>query len=238
MLRNALAACCVVVAALLMGCAGNGAGNAVNHASIEQGYKPLFNGKDLSGWMYPTDAKGKHHKAGAGYQVRPEAGVLYCTATDGGRLLTDKEYDDFSFRFEFKLTPDANNGIAIRAAADGNPAYRGMEIQILDDRGSKYHAPNKELRPGQYHGSIYDVVPAKQGHQKPVGEWNEEEIIARGRHITVILNGAKIVDANLDDVKDEAVLAKHPGLHYPKGRIGLLGHGSAVEFRNLRIKEL
>jgi hypothetical protein len=80
-------------------------------------------------------------------------------------------------------------------------------------------------------------VPAKRGFQKPVGEWNSEEIIARGRRITVILNGTTIVDANLDDITDDAVLKKHPGLANTKGHIGLLGHGTRVEFRNIRIRE-
>ena len=82
------------------------------------------------------------------------------------------------------------------------------------------------------------MFAAKRGHQKPVGEWNTEEITAKGRQITVTLNGKVIVDANLDDVKDEAELKKHPGLKNAKGHIGFLGHGAEVEFRNMRIKEL
>jgi hypothetical protein len=118
-----------------------------------------------------------------------------------------------------------------------------MEIQVLDDSGSKY----TNLKPAQYHGSVYQMFPAKRGFQKPVGEWNSEEITAKGRQITVRLNGTTIVDADLDDVKDEAVLAKHRDMSRPegsrgiantKGHIGLLGHGTRVEFRNLRIKEL
>jgi hypothetical protein len=109
-----------------------------------------------------------------------------------------------------------------------------MELQVLDDSGSAY----TKLRPAQYHGSIYDVVAAKRGHQKPVGEWNTQEIRVKGPHVVVTLNGTVIVDANLDDVKDEAVLKKHPGLKNTKGRIGFLGHGTRVEFRNMRVKEL
>ena len=87
----------------------------------------------------------------------------------------------------------------------------------------------------------------ERGFQKPVGEWNSEEITARGRQITVKLNGETIVDANLDEVKDPDLLAKHRDLTKPegsrgiantKGHIGLLGHGTHVEFRNIRIKEL
>lgn len=197
----------------------------------EEGFTPLFNGKDLTGWQYGTSG-GKPDKAGAGYHV--DDGILFCTKADGGKLMTEKEYGDFVFRFEFKLEENGNNGIGIRAPLEGDAAYVGMEVQVLDDDGPDY----KNLRPEQYHGSIYDVVAAQRGALKPAGEWNSEEITAKGRHITVKVNGKTTVDANLDDVKDPAKLKKHPGLSRDKGHIGLLGHGAKVEFRNLRVKEL
>jgi 3-keto-disaccharide hydrolase len=206
-------------------------GAAPQEQKVEEGYASLFNGKDLTGWKYGQRGNGEH-KDGAGYQV--ENGVLFSTVKDGGNLYTEKEYADFSFRFEFKLTANANNGIAIRAPGTGDAAYVGMEIQVLDDSGSSY----QKLQPYQYHGSIYDLVACKRGSQKPVGEWNEQEIQAKGRQIKVTLNGTVIVDANLDDIKDEAKLKKHPGAARAKGFIGFLGHGARVEFRNLRIKEL
>lgn len=209
-------------------------------AAQEAGFTPLFNGKDLTGWVYGT-RRGAPNKSGKGYQI--ENGVLFTTKEDGGNLFTEKEYADFILRFEFRLTENANNGIGIRAPLEGDAAYVGMEIQVLDDSGSQY----TNLEPGQYHGSIYKVVPAKRGFQKPVGEWNSEEIHTQGRHITIILNGTTIVDANLDDVTDEKILAEHRDLTKPegsrgiantRGHIGLLGHGAHVEFRNIRIKEL
>jgi hypothetical protein len=199
----------------------------------ERGFTKLFNGKDTSGWIYGT-LKGKENKAGVGYQVNPETGVLYTTAHDGGNLYTAKQYANFIFRFEFKLAPGGNNGLGIRAPREGNAAYEGMELQILDDSSDRY----TKLRPEQYHGSIYDVVAAKRGALKPVGEWNSEEVIADGRHIKVIVNGVTTVDANLDDVQDPEKLKKHPGLQRKDGHIGFLGHGEALEFRNIRIKEL
>ena len=206
----------------------------------EAGFTPLFNGKDLTGWVYGT-RNGKPNKSGNGYQV--ENGVLFTTKEDGGNLFTEKEYADFVLRFEVKLTENANNGIGIRAPLEGDAAYVGMEIQVLDDGGSQY----TNLKPAQYHGSVYQMFPSERGHQKPVGEWNVEEITAKGRRITVTLNGATIVDANLDEMKDEALLATHRDLTRPegsrgiantKGHIGFLGHGARVEFRNIRIKEL
>lgn len=196
-------------------------------ASVESGFTPLFNGKDLAGWKLVG-------KEGRGYIV--ENGLIECPSDGGGNLFTEKEYSNFVFRFEFKLAEGTNNGIGIRAPFEGDAAYQGMEIQILDHDAPMYRG---KLHPAQFHGSIYDVVPAKTGFLKPTGEWNAEEIAANGRQITVTLNGHVIVDANLDSITDPAVLKKHPGLARTSGHVGFLGHGPApVWFRNVRIKEL
>lgn len=195
----------------------------------EKGFTTLFNGKDLTGWEYGEK------KVGDGYQVDPDQNTIHCTADGGGNLYTEKEYANFIFRFEFKLEAEANNGIGIRAPLEGDAAYQGMEIQVLDDTGAKYVG---KIRPEQHHGSIYDVVAAKPGSLKPVGDWNSEEIVADGRHIRVTVNGQVIVDANLDDVTDEAKLKKHTGLARTTGHIGFLGHGTRVDFRNIRVKEI
>ncbi len=189
---------------------------------IEDGFVSLFNGKDLTGWLGDTE----------GYAVKD--GALVCKP--GGNLYTKDEYANFSFRFEFKLPPGGNNGVGIRTPLGGDGAYAGMEIQILDDRDPQY----KDIQPYQAHGSIYGIVPAKRDHLKPVGEWNEEEIIASGRDIKVILNGVTIVDANLDEaLKNGAMDGKdHPGAMNASGHIGFLGHGDVVEFRNIRVKRL
>jgi 3-keto-disaccharide hydrolase len=196
-------------------------------AAVEPGFVSLYNGKDLDGWKLVG-------KEGRGYIV--EDGLLECPADGGGNLFTEKEYANFVFRFEFKLEEGTNNGIGIRAPYEGDAAYQGMEIQILDHDAPMYRG---KLRPAQYHGSIYDVVPAQTGFLKPTGQWNSEEITANGRQITVKLNGHTIVDANLDSITDPAVLRKHPGLARTSGHVGFLGHGPArVWFRNVRIKEL
>lgn len=193
-------------------------------AAEEEGFVSLFNGKDMTGWQGATN----------GYEVVD--GILACKEKSGGKLFTAKEYSDFVFRFEFKLTPGANNGIGIRAPLEGDPAYAGMEIQVLDDTADRY----KNLKPYQYHGSVYGVVPCKRGHQKPVGEWNTEEITVKGSHVTVKLNGTVIVDADVVKAGTPMTMdhRDHPGLKRDSGYIGFLGHGSRVEFRNIRIKEL
>jgi hypothetical protein len=208
----------------------------------EEGFTPIFNGKDLTGWIYgkvkKKDGSEGENKAGQGYQVKD--GVLFCTKGDGGNLYTEKEYANFVYRFEFKLSESANNGIGIRAPLTGDSAYVGMEIQVLDNDGKAFKKADgtPSIAPWQVHGSVYGVFPAKTGALKPVGEWNTEEIKADGTKITVTLNGVVITDADLATVTDEKVLKSHPGIKNPKGHIGFLGHGANVEFRNLRIKEL
>jgi hypothetical protein len=193
-------------------------------AVAEEGFVPLFDGKTLNGWQGSTN----------GYVV--EDGVIVCKRDGGGNLYTEKEYSNFVFRFEFKLTPGANNGVGIRTPLKGDPAYVGMEIQILDDSADVY----KNVQDWQRHGSVYGIIAAKRGFLKPVGEWNTEEIICDGRKIKVILNGETIVDGDLDEASTPKTLdgKDHPGLKNEKGHIAFCGHGAHVEFRNLRIKEL
>lgn len=196
----------------------------------DKGFTPLFDGQTLAGWQGGKD----------GYDIKDNAIV---TRPEGkGNLFTDKEYGNFHLQFEFKLTPGANNGIGIRQPAPvegkrADPAYAGMEIQVLDDTSEKYAG---KIHDYQHHGSVYGIVPAKPGHLKPVGEWNREEIIVRGKHIQVILNGETIVDADLEKASTPATLdgKDHPGLQRESGHICFCGHGAEVWFRNLRIKEL
>ena len=133
------------------------------------GFTSLFNGKDLEQWQgNKTDYfahEGELH-------VRPENG-------GHGNLYTLKEYSDFIFRFEFQLTPGANNGLGIHTPLKGDAAYEGKELQILDNSAKIY----EQLKAYQYHGSVYGIIPAKRGFQKPVGEWNEQEVLVKGERI-------------------------------------------------------
>ncbi len=194
-------------------------------AEEAEGFLPLFNGRDLAGW---TGGGGGYAAEDGKIVVHPERG--------GGNLFTEKEYADFVLRFEFKLTPAANNGLGVRAPLEGDAAYAGMEIQILEDGSPVYWG----LRPYQYHGSIYGILPARRGVLRPVGEWNAEEVTVRGRRVTVAVNGAVVVDADIDAASAGGTIDgnAHPGLKRDTGHIGFLGHGSVLEFRNIRLKEL
>jgi hypothetical protein len=196
----------------------------------EEGFVRLFDGQTLEGWQGGKD----------GYEVKERA--IVSLPKGSGNLFTAKEYGDFHLKFEFKLTPGANNGIGIRqplpeAGKRLDPAYAGMEIQVIDDSSEKYQGKIKDY---QHHGSVYGVVAAKHGHLKPVGEWNSEEIIAKGKQIKVLLNGETIVDADLEKASTPMTIdgREHPGLARDSGHICFCGHGAEVWFRNLRIKEL
>ncbi len=195
---------------------------------VDKGFTPLFDGKTLNGWtLLNKNPKDR------GYIV--ENGSIVCPLDGGGNLLTEKDYANFVLRFEFKMEPGGNNGIGIRAPLSGDIAYSGMEIQVLDHGHEKYKG---KIKPAQFHGSVYDVIAAKDEGLKPAGQWNSEEIAANGSKIKVTLNGKVILDADLSSVTDEAIHKKHPGLRRTTGRIGFLGHHSLVEFRNIRVKEL
>ncbi len=195
-------------------------------ADPEDSFVPLFDGETLNGWIL----KGR---TGPGYQV--EDGKIVCPPGGGGNLLTEQEYSDFVLRFEFRLFEGSNNGLGIRAPLEARDvAYDGIELQIIDNTAERY----KDIKPWQKHGSLYHVFPARTGYLKPVGEWNQQEVTARGSRIRVVLNGATILDADTDDVADPELLARHPGLKRRSGHIGFLGHNEPVEFRNIRIKVL
>jgi HEAT repeat protein len=197
----------------------------LTQAEVDEGYELLFNGYNLDGWFGNTKA---HLVENGELRFEPSLG--------GGHLYTDKEYGNFVFRFEFKLTPGANNGLGVRTPPQGDPAYVGFELQILDNTAEKY----ANLEPWQYHGSVYGIIPAELGRLRPVGEWNEQEVIMNGRDVKIILNGDVIVDGNLDEASKNGTMdgKNHPGLKREKGHISFCSHGSLVYFRNIRVKEL
>jgi hypothetical protein len=212
----------VFVGCLAAPCKVAAQGQRISEAERKDGWFPLFNGVDLTGWK----ATGGHPEA---FYVKD--GVIECDGSGGGWLKTDKEFENFILRLEYKLSKEANSGIAIRALPQGNPAFSGIEIQLLDDHG----------KPATAHttGAIYDSVAPTQNTSKPAGEWNEMEITCNNRQVKVALNGTEIVNANLDDyttpINNNAPLKERATC----GFIELQDHtGHDLWFRNIRIKPL
>ena len=193
--------------------------------AAEGGFVSLFDGKSLNGWTYLGEPGGEYFVSNS---------VIVCPEVSHGNLVTDREYSDFVLRLEYKLTHNGNNGVAIRAPkTKENLTYVGVEIQMLDDK-APMHA---NIKPWQYNGSVYGIIPAKDGTAR-LDEWNTEEITCVGRHYKIILNGHVIVDGILNEVRDAEVLRQHPGMLRESGHLGFLGHASRFEFRNIRIKDL
>ena len=189
----------------------------------ETGYVSIFNGENFDGWKGPI----------ANYEVKD--GAIRCLKGKGGTIFTDRTFKDFSVKLEFKLPTGGNNGLAIRYPGKGNAAYHGMcELQVLDNTHPRY----AKLDPRQFHGSAYGISPAKTGHLKKVGEWNDQEVIVRGTMITVFLNDEIILDADLSKVTKFMANKSHPGLTLKEGHFGFAGHNDPVSFRNIRIKDL
>jgi hypothetical protein len=185
-------------------------------------FTSIFNGRDFTGWKGPVDE----------YEIVD--GALRCRPGKGGTIYTEREFGDFTVRLEFRLPPGGNNGLAIRYPGGGDAAYAGMcELQVLDDGAPQYAA----LDARQYHGSIYGMVAAARGYQRPVGEWNYEQVTVRGSRVVVELNGTRIVDADVSAVTSFLADTPHPGKDRTRGHFGFAGHNDPVEYRAVSIRE-
>ena len=196
--------------------------NAALQARDKVGFVSLFDGKSLNDWQ----------GAVANYEV--VNGAIRCKAGHGGTLLTKDEYEDFVLRFEYQLPPGGNNGVAVRAPLQGDPAWKAFEIQILDDGHPKY----ANLQPYQYHGSVYGLIPAERGYNRYVGQWNFQEVEMRGSHIKVSVNGTTIMDRDISKIDLSKVKRVPEGVKRNKGYVGFAGHSDPVSFRNVLIKKL
>jgi len=193
-------------------------------AEKESGFTSLFNGKDLSGWQ---------GMGGSTSNWSAKEGILSCTGKSGSQwIATKEEFSDFDLRLEFKIPVNGNSGIFIRAPQKGAPWVAGMEIQVLDDYGSKW----KNLKPAQFTGAIYAVCAPSVRASKKAGEWQSMRIRCQGSTCEVWLNDKLIVKADLGKLAEKN--SRVTGLKRTNGFIGLQNHSSPVHYRNLMIKRL
>lgn len=192
--------------------------------SDEQDFKPVFNGKDLSDWIGAVDD----------FEVKD--GAIQCKPGRGGNLFTKDEFDNFTVRFEFKLPPGGNNGLALRSPITQDQlAYAGMEIQILDDGAPMY----ADIQDYQVHGSLYGLAPAARGYLRPTGEWNLQEVTLDGDKLKIQVNGFEVLNVNVAEVSKKPMDGKaHPGASRKSGHLAFCGHSDAVALRNIRVKRL
>lgn len=204
---------------------GGAEANKLLESHGNAGFQSIFNGRDFTGWAGPVD----------NYQVQD--GAILCKPGKGGTIYTQDEYSDFAVRLEFKLPKGGNNGLAIRYPGQGDAAYAGMtEVQVLDDNYEQ--ATGDQIDPRQAHGSVYGMIAAQRGYQRPIGEWNFEEVTVKGSQIKVELNGVPILDGDVATVKEFMANSAHPGKDRKSGHFGFAGHNDPVAFRDVLLKRL
>ena len=192
-----------------------------------EGFVPLYNGRDLTGW---------HVERGKLECWAATAEGISCVKNGGGYLATDRQYGDFVLRLEYRIPPGGNSGVGLRFLPGAWPSTEAMEIQILDDP----HPCYANLDNLHKNGSIYThAAPRVEFAARPAGEWNHMEIRCHGPRVVIHLNRTEIQNVNLDDFADSVgkgkmALAKRPR----RGLIGLQSHGDRVDFRRLELKEL
>lgn len=218
-------------------------------AKDDAGFVPLFDGESLAGWkgavadyeVVPALAVcGRVPSAqGTLYAMRAVPALIRCRSGKGGTLFTERTFADFVLRLEFRLPKGGNNGLALRYPGAGNPAYDGFaECQVLDDAYEA--ATGQKIDPRQAHGSAYGMAAAARGYQRPIGEWNFQEVTLVGKRLKVELNGTVILDADLGKADARGFMGglAHPGLARTAGHIGFAGHGDPVEFREIKVREI
>ncbi len=211
---------------LLMG------GTTVLQAASD-GFSPLFPGDSLAGWKISDWSDLRTPQKVPGTPWKMENGVLY-GLNKRTWIYSAKEYGDFVLKFDTKISRGSNGGIGLRFPPEGDPAYKGMEIQVVDHevyyRGSS--------QPQQRTGSIYDEIAAKDAG-RPVGQWNSWEITARGSRVTIVLNNQRVINADLSR-ETKARQQKGPPLaNRPlRGHIGFQNLNGTITLRNIMIKEL
>ncbi len=196
------------------------------------GWKLMFNGSSLEGWRgYKTETPPTGWGAKAGELTREGA---------GGDLMTVEQYGDFEMRFDWKVTAKGNSGVIYRiATTEQYPWQTGPEFQVLHNAG---HADGKN--PLTSAGSNYAVNPPVKDLTRPVGEWNEARLVARGTHVEHWLNGVKVVEYEIGSADWDARVkaSKFAKLanygRMPRGHIALQDHGDVVSYRNLKIRPL
>lgn len=204
---------------------------------------PLFDGQTFKGWS-------KYGGGEVGKAWKIENGEIYLDAAnkdgwqtgDGGDIVTDEEFENFHFKYEWKIAPNGNSGVIF--LVHESPEYQypwqtGPEMQVLDNEG---HPDAKII--SHRAGDLYDLIVSSEETVKPAGEWNQAEIMINQGKLDLFLNGVNVVSTQLFTPEWEALIAKSkfkdmPGFgKYKKGKISLQDHGDVVHFRNLMLKKL
>lgn len=237
-MKQNLMCCLALAAALFISCSLNAQDNTLSKNEKDQGYKLLFDGKDMNGW------RTYQNKSAASWSVN--GGTLHCkgSAANYGAitadLITKDEYENFDLTVDYKISPKGNSGILYLVTEDSPYSHQsGPEYQIIDDK----NFPEK-LEDWQHTAANYAMNPAPAANPNPAGEWNHARIVKNNLHVEHWLNGKKVVEYELysDDWKKRKMAGKWKDVasyaKSKKGHIAFQNHGSEAWFKNIKIKEL
>jgi hypothetical protein len=191
----------------------------------DEGFKPLFNGKDLTGWTPYLGAKGGD--PAKTFMVKD--GVLVISGKPNGYVRTEKPYANYVLKLEWRyarpsdLKEDAtfrgNSGVLVHIAGQDQIWPKSIEVQLANaSAGSIFPVSAQKT------GAKTDNRTAVKGAAKPVGEWNTFEITCKDGAIELVFNGKNV--------------GKVTGSEPNKGYIALQSEGAEIHFRNVQIKEL
>jgi hypothetical protein len=208
---------------------------AVAPGQDDAGWTPLFkeDGEPKGFRVTAWDDVSKPPPQGAKWVVKD--GVLHGSNPRGTWLVSDKEYSDFELRLEFKVAEQGNSGIGLRFPDKGDPAFDGLELQIM---GPKYRGDAK-VPENEKTGGIYQLLEPKDPSAFKPNDWNKYDVILKGSKLTVKLNDVLIQDVNLDEHKFTPQRGSSPAQRPRKGHIGFqeLSRGNTtVQIRNARVK--
>jgi len=227
---------CVVVTALVLGATtaihdrteatttSEDVGNRLTDEEAAGGWRLLFDGTTLDGWT----ASGSRDAWG----VR-DGEIVVVDPGKGGWLRTTRMYRDFELRLDFVVPENGNSGVGLRGSSVGDPAFTGLEIQILDTHGQEPDLTNC--------GAVYDAIAPDAMAVRPPGEWNHYRIRLVGNRLDAWLNDVRIHEDETLDGRGFVHTPDRPSPlrdRVPTGFVSLQDHGDAVRFRNLAILDL
>lgn len=205
----------------------------------KKGWISLFDGKSTKGWH-------SYGKTIAGEAWKAEEGTLHLDAgknLSAGDLVSDESFENFDLKLEWKISKNGNSGIIFFIQDEPKKYeqiwYTGPEMQILDNDG---HPDGKLFK--HRAGNLYDLIDGKEGVVKPVGEWNQVEIISNKGKLDLLLNGVTVVSTTVGDDNWTKLIAGSKFKTKPdfgkifSGHIGLQDHGNEVWFKDIKMKKL